>query len=185
MGKTKEAFISKIKYLRSLERIRVANGVIIGSGDIRMFYDFETGRVYTVVQNKIWGWKIRGNGEEGERYTKGYLKRQIPGTRVHVMSHHIACVALGLYDDDKNLGLEVNHKNYNKADNRPQNLELCTRTENEYHRKLRDILIKHGVWRDEMAFEAKFARQAILESKGDTLTLLRMVDDYLRSHGYF
>lgn len=183
MRSIKEAFIEKIKYLRSLERTIVGNGVIIGNGDTRMYYDFTTGRVPTVIYNRTWGWKIRN--DNSEHIVKGYFRRSVPGINMKVLSHHVACVALGLFDDDNNLGLVVNHKNYNKLDNRPHNLELCTSRENNYHDELRRTLIKHGVWRDGMAFEAKFARQAILESKGDTLTLLRMVNDYLRSHGYF
>lgn len=182
MDKRREAFIKKIKYLRSLERIAVNNGVIIGCGDTRMLYDSRTGRVYTVIRNKDGGWKIRN--DNSERYVRGYMKRQIPGMKDNVYSHHIACIALGLFDDDRNLYMEVNHKNYNKADNRPWNLELCTSSENKYHRKLKEILEKYGVWMDGMAFEAKFAKQAILKSKGDILSLLGMVNDYL-SHRYF
>lgn len=34
--------------------------------------------------------------------------------------------------------LDCNHKNYNRSDNRLENLEYCTRAENNYHRDLKE-----------------------------------------------
>lgn len=44
--------------------------------------------------------------------------------------HRIVAMA---YLGPKPLGMEINHKNGNKSDNRPSNLEYCTRSQNCQH----------------------------------------------------
>lgn len=186
MDKNDITRIKNIKMLRSLERIHVVNdnfvGIVIGSGTRRMFYNKFTGEVGIAYNNKLGYWKAQKNS--CGRYGRGYLRRVVPGTKINVYCNVIAAVCLGWYDDDCKLGLICNHMNYNKEDNRKNNLELCSQQENTYHGKLRAKLKKNGLFREGMSFQAKFAAQAIKTSKDNIDLLKDMVDRYLEGRGF-
>lgn len=74
-----------------------------------------------------------------------------------IPEQYIAAVALGFYDDDYNLGFAVNHKNWRKDDNRPDNLELCSLAEQKCHEDIKQILEKHELFEPWMALNASTA----------------------------
>lgn len=80
--------------------------------------------------------------ENGEIYRKGKLckttdngngYRRVYGSYSSLYAHRLVCMAYHGIPETK---MEVNHKNGDKADNRPENLEWCKRSYN----------IKHSFW---------------------------------------
>lgn len=177
MGQT-ESKIENIRIVRAMKRIYIGNEVLIGNGNIVTSVNIVTGRVVLKFKNKLGEW-IERNGSS-EHFEQGYKRRKMPGTTIKLMIHTIIAIALGWYDDDRNLKKIVNHKNGNKADNRVINLELVNHSENTYHNNLRKILQSVGHWGVEMEIEAKFANKAIQISNGNLETLLDLVNTYLR-----
>jgi hypothetical protein len=67
--------------------------------------------------------------EQGRGYLQAMLSKQ--GKRSHPLVHRL--VALAFVPNPENKP-QINHKNGNKKDNRPENLEWCTMSENLLHR---------------------------------------------------
>lgn len=65
--------------------------------------------------------------------TDGYLRTMLMGDdrRYHTITvHRMVCIA---FHGPKLAGMEINHMNGIKTDNRPENLEYCTRSQNCKH----------------------------------------------------
>jgi len=86
------------------------------------------GRLRVDDRGRIW----RGDQRAEHKTEKGYLRLclQHDGRPVSVMAHRLVYrVATGLIPE----GLTINHKNGNKTDNRPMNLELATPQQQALH----------------------------------------------------
>lgn len=106
------------------ERIVDADGnVVIGVFYADHYFVTPDGKVYTL-------WRRSGKWKEQRQrpHNRGYLRVQINNKDAYV--HRL--VAECFIDNPKGL-LEVNHKDGNKRNNRVDNLEWCTRSENNKH----------------------------------------------------
>jgi len=75
--------------------------------------------------------EIRRNGSKilkPQKAGSGYLKVKINGKQPYI--HRL--VALTFIGDIPKCW-EINHLNFNRRDNRPGNLEICTRSQNQQH----------------------------------------------------
>lgn len=81
----------------------------------------------------IWNHRSNGRRRFGNTTDKGYKVILIrEGKREHTVFVH-RLVAMAFVPNSENKP-QINHKNGNKSDNRPQNLEWCTNDENQFHR---------------------------------------------------
>lgn len=71
--------------------------------------------------------KLKGKTIRQQVSARGYINVTIRGKTVR--AHRL--IAMSFFGDSK--GMEVNHKNGVRADNRIENLEFCTRSENQKH----------------------------------------------------
>lgn len=137
-------------------------------------YDLNNGLIqlshkgrYLMDEDAPFGWEEVASGIIGpENYNKEKIKSFIFGNG-KIPEQYIAAVALGFYDDDNNLGLVVNHKNWCKDDNRPDNLELCTLDEQRCHEVTKQILEKYGLFEPWMALNAFIAYNIVMSAKGN------------------
>lgn len=94
------------------------------------------GRVKSLPREWVWGYgAIRRRGElilSPGRKSDGYLSINLVrnGICKNVIIHRLVAKAFLPNPENKR---EVNHKNGNKGDNRLENLEWCTREENQQH----------------------------------------------------
>ena len=99
---------------------------------------------YLRIDNKgrIWRTAILNHGtwipiverRAENRGNKGYLRVTLqtsPQTTNSVQAHRL--VWMWLHKSPIPAGLQINHKNLDKSDNRPRNLELCNGSENIQH----------------------------------------------------
>jgi HNH endonuclease len=105
----------------------------------------ESGEWEIDAEGRIWRTSIRNGMRSGEsrlvpvqrrrvekKVRHGYLivRAMLDGKRVHGSAHRLVWHCLrGPIPD----GLEINHRNGVKDDNRPENLEPCTSSENQRH----------------------------------------------------
>ena len=87
----------------------------------------------------VWGYKVSSHGRvmstvgledrilKPDTSDRGYQRVSIGGNR-HFVHRLIAIAFIGKPDDEKRN--QVNHKNGNPSDNRVENLEWCTASEN-------------------------------------------------------
>ena len=96
---------------------------LISTGRIEV--DAENGLVYSIVGKR--------RRVAGTKHNAGYLKVSAGPTRqerYHILNHRLVWLAVhGPVPD----GYEINHKNGSKRDNRLDNLELVTRSQNVLH----------------------------------------------------
>jgi hypothetical protein len=138
-------------------------------------YDLNNGSVSISEKRRLLMNEDAPFGWEEYVYGYGYQrpgKREIASILQHddkfkIPMHYIAAVALGFYDDDNNLGLVVNHKNWRKEDNRPDNLELCTLEQQKCHEATKLILEKYGLFEPWMALNAFIAYNIVMSAKGN------------------
>lgn len=88
----------------------------------------ETGRLRVDDRGRVW----YGDRRAEYKNPKGYLTLSLrhDGRHVSMLAHRLVYrVATGVIPE----GLTINHKNGNKADNRPMNLELATPQQQSLH----------------------------------------------------
>lgn len=165
--------VRKIEMLRRWERKHYKHGVLLLNGDVGLFYFYANGAIKRASLDS--SGKLKYYGENLGRLKNGYLVFRLSGSSINVYNHIVAGVALGLFDNVDIRRVQINHKNYNGIDNRPENLEICSVSENCLHRRFREICIKLGVWREGMSIEAKKAAFILKSSKGYEHKLMRDV----------
>ena len=93
-------------------------------------YDSETGQVFRKTTNS------KGAGKKGDPVGSlteaGYLRTSISGRR-HQVHRLVWCWVTGEWPEK---GMIVDHINGNRADNRWENLRLCTASQNSFNRKV-------------------------------------------------
>lgn len=100
------------------------------------------GRVKSLPREYRWGYgALRKQGEKILRpgtNSAGYasVNLVVNGISKNVVVHRLVAKAFLSNPDNKR---EVNHKNGNKTDNRLENLEWCTREENQQHAYATDL----------------------------------------------
>ena len=100
------------------------------------FYDVSNfGRVRSLSRNVKTGigtYVLKGRILKPQKYTNGYVfvSLSVYGVKKQFLLHKI--VALAFVEGFKN-GLEVNHKDLDKKNNKSNNLEWCTKSENHKH----------------------------------------------------
>ncbi|WP_024834047.1 HNH endonuclease [Ruminiclostridium josui] len=151
----REAQIRNIRALMSWNREYFPNGVALTNGKDGLFYSYTNGAITRLRLNKDNKWSFWGNGVG--RLVRDYLQFQLPGSRINIYNHVVAAVALGLFDNANIKDAYINHKNYNGCDNRPNNLEICTNSENTLHGQFRVYCINLGIWTEGISIEAKEA----------------------------
>ncbi|HAN10522.1 MAG TPA: hypothetical protein DCP90_07900 [Clostridiales bacterium] len=176
LSENEQARVENIKSLRRLKRLISVNGVvkdpltgmalgksdlpdgvIIGNKNTRVFYNPRTGEIPIVYNNKDNVWTTRNGSMESLTNDGAYWQRNVPDLGQNIKSHVIAMVAMGEYDTDESLKLEVNHLNWEGTDNYYFNLELATRAQNIAHRNLKQKLIENNLWEDGMKVNAETA----------------------------
>jgi hypothetical protein len=94
------------------------------------------GKIWRVAQRDRYGKVVRLKFERRAENVggKGYLRLtlQMPGTKIikSVMAHRVVWEHFNGPIDEK---LQINHKDFDKQNNHPQNLEVVTQTENMQH----------------------------------------------------
>lgn len=109
---------------------------------------------YAVTEDgRIWSDRL-GRVLHGAAVGRGYIVVHLSIGRFYV--HRIVCEVF----HGPSRGRVVNHKNGDRSDNHPQNLEWCTQAENLRH--AREILGRHGGTRGEARPAAKLTEQDVL-----------------------
>lgn len=94
--------------------------------DIPEYSGYQISSLGNVRSNKYGDWRLLKPALDGAGYLIVYLRKDKKSIRFHV--HRL--VAQVFVDGN---GSDVNHKNGTKADNRANNLEWCSRSENVKH----------------------------------------------------
>lgn len=108
---------------------------------------------------------VRGGGKIGRpmgyKNSAGYIVVELstkPGARVHYFSHRLIMLT---FKGERPEGMDVNHINGIKHDNRVENLEYVTRSENILHAY--HILKCHNTARGSRSGTAKLTEEIVLE----------------------
>ena len=94
--------------------------------DIPEYSNYQISSLGNVRSNKYGDWRLLKPALDGAGYLIVYLRKDKKSIRFHV--HRL--VAQVFVNGD---GSDVNHKNGTKTDNRADNLEWCSRSENMKH----------------------------------------------------
>lgn len=94
--------------------------------DIPEYSNYQISSLGNVRSNKYGDWRLLKPALDGAGYLIVYLRKDKKSIRFHV--HRL--VAQVFVNGD---GSDVNHKNGTKTDNRADNLEWCSRSENVKH----------------------------------------------------
>jgi hypothetical protein len=118
------------------------------------------GRVRSFKQTNIYYFR-------GDKNHKGYIRVQLSNGKAKAFSiHRLVCKAFHPNPENKPA---VNHKNGVKDDNRAQNLEWVTHSENHKHAFKNGYMCKKGVKHhyakltEEQAFEIKYGHKDLLQ----------------------
>lgn len=127
-----------------------------------------------------WVWVAMTPKRVGHKTPYGHLHYAITVNRV-AHSFWLHRVVWRVLCGDIPEGLEINHKNGDASDNRPENMELVTHTENMRHR---DEVIK-TTERGEQRYNAKLTEakvRMIRASDGSRSTILRFAEAFGVNH---
>ena len=170
------------EYLEDWECKKYPNGVLLLNtklNSLAMYYRYYDGAI--LKGRKLKTGKLGFGKKDSGRISKGYLRIALPSSYTNVYNHIIAAKAIGLLDDvTQSSDFQINHKNFDKLDNRPENIELCTRMDNIYHSNLKRICKKFGVWKDDIVIDAKTAVKFITDAGKNNLKVLEQYNDYCK-----
>lgn len=134
-------------------------------------------------------WNQRGSRNcrrFGDTTDKGYkvILLRDNGKKRTVFVHKLVAMAFVPNPENKP---QINHKNGNKADNRPENLEWCTNMENQRHRH--EVLHHHGRRRPVMCVDTGKTYETTKSASEDTKTnrgnIIRSANsNHLKAGGY-
>lgn len=84
------------------------------------------------VKSGIHNWKLKSRVLKPQKYKNGYLFVSLSknGTVIQKILHRLVAFE---FVDGYNKTLEVNHKDFDKNNNKAENLEWCTKSENHKH----------------------------------------------------
>lgn len=180
----------KIDIMRNLPRVRFNNGAIMvtgENGEVGVFYSYSTGIIHRAVKNRLTGnWSYSG-AECRCNSTSNYKWVELPKTQrftgkvkgLIVGAHVIAGVLLGYYDHidiDMIMVYDLNHKDWNCTNNKPDNMEVVTKGDNTNHRTLKALLIEDKSFVDGMTFSAVEVTEAMKKADGDIAMLKRLLN---------
>jgi hypothetical protein len=163
----REEAVVKTIFLRSLQRIQHARGIIVKLPETKTgtLYDTKLGKCFkATLKNGNW---VIGTKSATRSVTTNYDYCTVYGTcgvlgryNMQIGTHRLGAIAMGMFDsidDDILEHFVVNHPFYNTNENRPEWIEVCLDTDNQNHAKLKKQLIKAGIYEEGMGWWAKDA----------------------------
>jgi DNA-binding XRE family transcriptional regulator len=108
-----------------------------------MLKEVKSGSIELDQIGRFWklsrGIKVRAEHKTSSGYLQ--LRKMVGGKRYHVCAHR---VVWAIHNGPIAAGKVINHKNGQKSDNRPENLECTTYSENQSHAMQNGLRDQHG-----------------------------------------